>query len=246
MLQRERKQSVLLDQKLSDDERRQASIAIARLCRLSGISSVVYRHIHGQMVGRGSGKRRPLRILNIPTGNVEIPLAWAKRLRKLGQEFELTLVGVTKDDRQQAMIDAAVCNGYCITSLECDCLQTPLPTGFDLVVSLYGMHPLDDHQAFRLLQSLQGSADGTIIVCDFNRSSINLLLSKIASRVASRSPQVRQSIENQIQSAYTIDEFQRLAERALARPVHVESALPCHFIMENMEAVVHDPIPAFA
>ncbi len=246
MLPRELKPSCLVDQNLSDDERRQIAIEINQFCRLSGISTTIYRHIHRHLVASGSNSLRPLRVLSIPNRQIEIPVSWARRARKFGREIELTLAGVPQAELQQQKIDAAIADGFSIKCIDYNCPGKPLPTGFDLVVNVHGMHALDDIDAFRQLQSMQGSTDGPLIVCDLYRSIVNLMLVRSATCIARCRPLARQSIENQIRSAFTIGEFQQLAARALTRPVKVELTLPCHFIMASREVAITEPVPAFA
>ena len=246
MLSRELNQSCLFEKELSDDQRRQVTFVVNRFCWLSGISTVIYRHIHRHLVARGSNSRRPLRVLSVPNPEIEFPLSWARRARKFGREIELTLAGAVDGEQQRSKMEAAIADGFSIKCIDYDGPGKPLPTGFDLVVSLHGMHSLDDNDAFRQLQSLQGSADGSMIVCDFYRSTVNLVLVKSAIRIFRCRPLTRQSIENQIRGAFAIEEFQRLAERALARPIKVERTLPCHFIMASTELAITELVPAFA
>jgi len=231
------------EDQLADDEHHQLTIGIERLRRFSGIDRVVFRPIDRSALALQNG---PLRLLVVPATDIEIPLFWARESRKVGREIALTLIDVAPSDSTRSRIDEAIGEGYSIKCVDGNTTQTTFPVGFDLVTSLHFMHQLDDGQAFRQLQMMSGSTNGPLIVCDYARSQANLWLAKAASRVCSRSPTVHQSIEKQIRIAYSIDEFQRLAQDALARPVKVEPVFPCHFIMACKEKTVPVPMPAFA
>jgi hypothetical protein len=62
----------------------------------------------------------------------------------------------------------------------------------------------------------------------------------------SRDPMARRSTTDRILAAYSVAEFQRIAEDALARPVNVESLFPCHLMMSCEEQAVAEAVPAFA
>jgi hypothetical protein len=232
-----------IDPDLSAAERCRAAAGRRRLQRFSGVARRIYRHIDRQAIAIAN---RPLRVLVVPTPNVEIPLSWAKRSRASRCEIELTLVDVPHSEFVRSHIDAAIADGYSINCVDVDCLHHPIPVGFDMVISIYLMHSLRSDEAFRQLQSMIGSTAGPLIVCDIARSHTNAWLAKLASRAVSRNPAVHELAEQHIRSAYSVDEFRRIAQSALARPVEVHSLFPCHFIMVCQEQTNSDPVPAFA
>lgn len=215
------------DPDLTEEKLRQICGTWKMLRRLSGISSTVYRYID-----RIATAQRPTRVMVVPTHDAEIPLSWAKRSRLAGREIDLTLVNVSHDPSTDALISQRIDEGYAIQCVELDLPNDRLPTGFDVVTSLYLMHQLREDQVFRRLQTFACASDGPLVVCDFARSQVNAWLAQSAS------PLVRAS--------YSIDEFRRLAERALARPIHIRSAFPCHFVMVCEEQTKSEPVPAFA
>jgi hypothetical protein len=233
---------VMDDCRLSDEDRRRALIASQRIHRFSGVARVVYRYID-RHAAIHSG---PLRILVVPCPDIEIPLSWARRSRKSGTLIEYVLVNVDPHDAVRSKIDLAIAQGDAIECIDLDCSRGSIPAGFDLIVSMYCMHRLREDQIFRQLQSMITSTGGPLLVCDYARSTTNVWLAKIASGVLSRNPTVRQSAANHILTAYSIDEFQRVAEEALARPVKVEPLFPCHFIMACEEKAIPEAVPAFA
>ncbi len=185
---------------LTDEDRRLIGGSVKRLQRFSGVSGSIYRCIHRIPV-----THRPLRVLVIPTPDVEVPLSWAKRSRQSGREIDLTLVNVAHDPKTDALISQAIDQDHSIKCIDIDLESGKIPIGFDIVTSLYLMHRLRDDQVFRMLQSFAYSSDGRLVVCDFARSRANALLARPAWR--------------SVHASYSTDEFQQLAARALARPV---------------------------
>ncbi len=243
MIPREQQADLLNDSSLSDQQRRLVTIGMDRMVRFGGIARIVHRHIDRHAMATPN---RTLQVLVMPITAVEIPLGWARRSRKLGREIALTLVSADPDQCAESKIKAAIRDGYQIQCVEFEYQRMPTLTVFDLVVSLDWMHQLDRHQAFRQLQTMIGSTEGPLLVCDYARSRTNATLAKAASHLCSRSPIVHAAAESRIRGAYSIDEFRRLAEDALARPVNVRPLFPCHFIMTCDEKIISQPVPAFA
>jgi len=227
MLPRQSHPEPQADEDLTDEDRRQIGGSLKRLQSFSGVSGSIYRCIQRIPV-----THRPLRVLVIPTPDVEVPLSWAKRSRQSGREIELTLVNVLHNPSTDALISRAIDQDHSVKCIDIDLPSGNIPTGFDIVTSLYLMHRLRDDQIFRLLQSFAYASDGRLVVCDFARSRANALLARSAWR--------------SVHASYSIDEFQQLAQRALSRPVQIHSVFPCHFIMACKEQTICEPVPAFA
>jgi hypothetical protein len=90
------------------------------------------------------------------------------------------------------------------------------------------------------------ATSGPLIVCDYARSVPNLWLAKLGCRAMLHGPAARQATIDSIRNAYSRQEFQQLAEQALARPVKMESLFPYHFAMSCEEQTISEPVPAFA
>ncbi len=189
--------------------------------------------------------RRPLTVLDVSSGNGDIAVRWAVKAAHDRRAIQITTADTNQHaiDEQQRLAERARVE---VKSVRLECFQSPLPTGFDVVVSTMLMHRLDDSQAFRLLQSMQGSAQQAIIVCDFRRSRLNCALYNVASRLLARSAVCRHDAVARIHSSFSEREISRIARSALARPVRVRSVLPCYFILVADEAVQTEMVPAFA
>jgi 2-polyprenyl-3-methyl-5-hydroxy-6-metoxy-1,4-benzoquinol methylase len=242
MLQRDRQPELMDDSKLSKQERQHALVGLARLNRVSGVARTLYRHLRRHALAQGD---RPLCVLDVASGLGDIPLAWVRRAQRQGLKMQLTLLdssSVAVEEQQRRARDM----GVEILSLQHDCLKTPLPTGFDVVTCSLFMHRLDEHQAFRLLQEMQAATENSILISDWERSSLNLTLVQIASRLMTRSKVVHNDAALSVRGAYTKEEFKEVAENALARPIRIQRVFPCRFLATFDEETVREPVPAFA
>lgn len=241
MIQRDLQPELMDDPKLPRDEHLRALTGLSRLNRYSGVAGVMYRHLRRL----AAAQNRPLCVLDVASGSGDIPISWARRARRDRLDFQLTLMDISAVavEEQQRLAKRQNVN---VLSLQHDCLRTPLPSGFDVVTCSLFMHHLDEHQAFRLLQSMQSATDTALVICDLERSRLNLALVTMAARLLSRSSVVHTDAALSVRGAFTLDEFRALADNALARPVRVQRVFPCRFLATFDEQTVNEPVPAFA
>ena len=160
------------DQDMSAAEQRLAFAGFARLNRLSRVAAAVYSELvpHACSV---SG--RPLRVLDLASGSGDMAIAWALMARRDRLTIQLTTL-----DRNEVAIEAqqtaAKKHSVELGTLKRDCLSEPLPSGFDVVICSQFIHCLHDQHVIRLLQSMQAAASRAVIVCDWERSRLNLCL----------------------------------------------------------------------
>ncbi|MFK8112333.1 MAG: methyltransferase domain-containing protein [Rubripirellula sp.] len=242
MLKRDRQPELMDDPALDRDQHQLALAGLARLNAFSGVSRATYLHLRRYAKAIGN---RPLRVIDVASGSGDVPISWVQKAKRDGFQIELTMIDFSQTaiDEQQRLLGEA---SLTARSLRMDCLQSPLPTGFDVATCSLFMHHLDDHQAFRLLQSMQASTQHAMLICDLERSRFNLELVRFASRLLSRSHVVHNDALLSVRAAYKRDEFKRLAEQALARPVRVTGSFPSRFLATFEEEVVSDAVPAFA
>lgn len=242
MFQRDRQPESMDDPKLPPEDHFHALRGLATLNRISGISGAMYRHLRRYALARPD---YPLRVLDVASGGGDVPIRWAKRAKSEGIDLRLTLLDISPVAIEQQRRLASQ-SGVDVLSLQQDCLSTPLPEGFDVVTCSLFMHHLDDHQTFRLLQAIQLATDHAMVVADLERSRLNWGLVKISSHLLTRSWVVHHDGPLSVRGAYTAEEFKRVAESALARPVQVERSFPCRFIATFCEEAIFESVPAFA
>ena len=240
--QRHLQPEMMDDPHLPRDEHLLALRGLARLNRCSGVASAMYRRIRRIALARHD---RTLTLLDVASGAGDVPLTWARWARKEGWNLQLTLVDIRSIavEEQQRRANEADLK---VLSLQHDCLNTPLPSGFDIVTCLLFMHHLESHQASRLLQAMQSATEGCTLVCDLERSYANLAMVTLASRLLSRSKVVHTDAALSIRAAFTMHEFQALSQEALGRPVHVHRIFPCRFIATLDELTARQAVPSFA
>ena len=242
MFPRDRQPELMDAPELPAGDHRQALAGLARLNRISGVSPAIFSRI---VRFAQKSPERPLKLLDVASGSGDLPVAWAVKARRMGLKIQITTTDVSEVaiERQREQAHAA---GVQLGTLKRDCVANGLPDGFDLVVCSLFMHHLDDAQTGRLLQAMQASAQQALIVCDLERSWMNLALVKLASRLVSRSYVVHHDAAASIRGAYTCNEFAGIARRALARPIKVQRLFPCRFLTVVEECSVPVTAPAFA
>jgi len=224
------------DPLLPVDEHLAALKGLARLNRFTCVASALYRRLRKQAVSL----RRPIRVLDVATGSGDMPIYWAKRARSDGLSIHCTGLDISATATKFAQAQALQ-SGTDVEFLQRDVLADRLPTGFDVIVCGLFIHHLTPSQISRLLQSMQAAAGHAVVVCDLERSRINLALVSAAAHGLTRSRIVHGDAEKSVRAALTRDEFREIAEAALDRPVRVESLPPCRFIATIEEAVVRAP-----
>ena len=215
---------------------------LARLNRVSGVEGSMFRAVRKFVDGR-PGRR--LRVLDVASGSGDVPLGWVKRAQHEGWSIDLTCV----DNRQTACEEQqrrAGEQGLKIQSLQQDCIAQPLPSGFDVVTCSLFFHHLTNPQVFRLLQAMQLASVGGLVLCDLERSRLNLELVRVASHCLSRSSVVHYDATTSVRAAFTLDEFQTLASSALARPFRVHRVFPCRFLLIASELMAKSLTPVIA
>jgi SAM-dependent methyltransferase len=241
MLNRDRQPEILDDPNLPVSDQEQALAGLCRLNRFSGISGMMYRRIR-RYVGGGEGT---LRVLDIASGSGDIPLQCAAQARRDGLTFHTTMIDINEvaASRQRQLAESLRLPSESIVQ---DCLREPLPCGFDVITCSLFMHHLDDREAARLMQSMEAAKPRAILISDLMRSRFNLAVVGLASRLLSRSAVVHHDATASVRAAFTREEFQGLAEKALLRPVLVEALFPARFLVTIDDRTVPVMVPSFA
>lgn len=242
ILQRDRQPESMDNPKLPKEDHLRALVGLARLNQVSGVARAMYRHLRRHARARTD---QPIRVLDVASGGGDIPISWARRAGREGIKLQLTLLDKSSVAIEQQQRSAHR-YGIDILALQHDCLSMSLPAGFDIVTCSLFMHHLDEHQTFCLLQSMQHATEHALVVCDLDRSRLNLTLVQIAARLLTRSQVVHRDAGLSVRAAYTAQEFKQIAENALTRPISVKRSFPCRFIATFDEETVPQPVPAFA
>lgn len=236
MLQPEQMDDPALDPQLHD----QALRGLTRLNKISGVSSLMFRQL---MKYAAEHPERPLRVLDIACGAGDVPIRWCQMARRRGIPLQVTGLDISEQALRNARCRAERA-GVEVEFLQCDVVKDRLPSGFDVVTNSLFMHHLSEWQIRVLLQSMVLSARRAAVICDLERSRINLITIWLASHLLSRSPVVHFDATASVRGAFTAAEFRALAQQALERPVTVRAAPPCRFLAIVDDAAEFAAAPA--
>jgi 2-polyprenyl-3-methyl-5-hydroxy-6-metoxy-1,4-benzoquinol methylase len=202
-----------------------ALIGLSRINRLTSVSRPIYRRLRRY----AQATKRPLRVLDVATGSGDLPIDWARRARADGLSMEITAIDISDvaiEFAKQRATDAGVQIHF-----ECrDCLHSRMPTGFDIVTCNLFIHHLDETSITRLLQAMRSAADHAVLVCDLERSRLNLAAVWLAAHAVTRSPVVHEDAMLSVRAALTRAEFREVATQALGQPVSVIGLPPCRYM----------------
>lgn len=204
-----------------------ALAGLARLNHFTGVARDLYSRIRDVAVNNPS---QPIRILDIASGAADLPIAWARRARKDGLKLEITTLDISQVAIEEQLRRAAAV-GVQIQAIQQDCIDQPLPAGFDVVTNSLFMHHLDDEDVVALMTNMQQAARRRVVICDLERSRLNLGLVAIGSQLVSRSIVVHHDAKLSVRGAFTLGEFKFLAERATGQNVDVRRLLPCRMLI---------------
>lgn len=213
------------DPTLPQQEHVAALVGLSRINRLTSVSRPIYRRLrrYAQAVNR------PLRILDVATGSGDLPIDWAQRARAEGLSMEITGIDISEvamDFARQRAARAGVDIRF-----ECrDCLQSRLPSGFDIVTCNLFIHHLDQSSICRLLHAMRTVADHAVLVCDLERSRLNMAAVWLAAHAVTRSAVVHEDAMLSVRAALTRREFRELATSALDQPISIIGLPPCRYL----------------
>lgn len=221
------RQPELMDQPdLPLDQHEHALAGLARLNRWTGVASSMYRKIRKAAAQDSS---RPLKILDIASGAGDLPVTWARNAERDGLKLEITTVDIS-DVAVESQMKRAAYSNVSINALQRDCLSQPLPEGHDVITNSLFLHHLDQVDVVRLVSEMHRVALKRVVVCDLERSRINLGLVAIGARLVTRSFVVHHDASLSVRGAFTREEMQMLCEKAVYSPVQVRRVLPCRMM----------------
>jgi len=213
------------DPTLPAQEHVAALVGLSRINRLTSVSRPIYRRLRRYAQATG----RPLRVLDVATGSGDLPIDWARRARADGVDLEITAIDISNvalDFARKRAADAGVQIHF-----ECrDCLQSRLPSGFDIVTCNLFIHHLHQTSIAKLLQAMRAAADHAVLVCDLERSRLNLAAVWLAAHAVTRSAVVHEDAILSVRAALTRREFRELATETLDQPISVIGLPPCRYL----------------
>jgi len=178
---------------------------------------------------------RPLRILDIATGGADIPFALARFSKSSAIPIELEACDIS-DTALRFAERRAKSEDLHIKFFKLDAINEPLPEKYDLVMTSLFTHHLDPPDVIRLLSKMRGAARQAVLIDDLERSSLNLALVTLATRVLARSPIVHHDGPASVRAAYTFDEMLAMARQAGLANAKIERHFPCRLFLQDWVA----------
>jgi 2-polyprenyl-3-methyl-5-hydroxy-6-metoxy-1,4-benzoquinol methylase len=203
-------------------EHRHALAGLARINRISGSVGVLWPPIK-QLAGK---LNRTVRVLDIATGSGDVPAGLLRKAMRAGISLE-----VAGCDISPTAIATAAANCPTGQFFVHDALQTPLPSGFDVVTCSLFLHHLTSDNALSLLLRMKDAAASLVLVNDLSRSRFNFLSVWLACHLLTTSRLVRFDGPASVRSAFTPSEALALAEQAGLRSATVLRKFPARFLL---------------
>lgn len=194
---------------------------LRRLNLASGVTGQLWRQIMTLCGIRAGGR---LRMLDVACGGGDVAVGVWKRAQRYG--IDVDLVGL---DRSPTACEQASQRCRAVGApmkLECtDAVRSPLPSGFDVVMSSLFLHHLSRPDAVTLLAKM-GDAGRLLVISDLRRSAIGYVVAHAACRTVTRSPIVRYDGPQSVANSFSISEAADLCDEAGLSGAIVRRAWP--------------------
>jgi SAM-dependent methyltransferase len=224
LAQRVREPEVMDDPGLDESRHVYALDALARVNRLSGTASRVWREVR-DLAREGV---RPVRLLDVACGGGDVLLDVGRRARRHGIEVELSGCDLSPVALARARRRAAS-EGQEARFVEIDVLQGTLPGSPHLTTSSLFLHHLDDGDAVQLLARMAGAAERLVLVQDLRRTRLGYILAWAILRVLTTSDVAQRDGPVSVRAAFSVEEARRLAESAGLEGAEVKRCWPERF-----------------
>jgi 2-polyprenyl-3-methyl-5-hydroxy-6-metoxy-1,4-benzoquinol methylase len=227
-LRQRRREPELMDQPGLDERQHvQALRGLERINRWSGSARILWPPVHALLQQQAP---RGVRLLDVATGAGDVPLSLWGKARRAGLPLQVagcdrSPVAVAHAGRraEERQVEAHF--------FECDVLNSPLPDGYDVIVSSLFLHHLDDEEALQLLRTMAQAAGRLVLVNDLRRSAGGLLLAHLGTRLLSRSRVVHTDGPLSVAAAFTPAEALDLTRRAGLTGARVWRRWPFRFLL---------------
>lgn len=223
---------VLIPEKMDDpaldrEEHARALRGLQRINAWTANPSLVWKHV--SKLCRASDDR-PLRVLDIATGAADIPIALLKMSDSCGAKLEIDACDVSEQAIAIAAENCAAAKAD-VRLFRHDILNEELPAQYDVVMCSQFLHHLPDEDVAIVLRKMKAAAERRVVVVDLERNRANWLQVWFATRVLSRSKVVHFDGPQSIRAAFTVPEFNELAQQAGFTNFEIRRQWPCRFVL---------------
>lgn len=199
---------------------------LRRLNIASGVSRQLWRQILASCSVR-PGRR--LRVLDVACGGGDVAISIWKRAQRQGIAVDIVGLDRSPTACEQASNQSRAA-GASMKLVCTDAVQSPLPTGFDVVMSSLFLHHLSRPEAVALLAKM-GDAASLLVVSDLRRSAIGYVVAHAACRLVTRSPIVHYDGPQSVANAFSISEVAKICDEAGLSGAIVRRAWPWRLLI---------------
>jgi len=174
--------------------------------------------------------RGPIRVLDVACGGGDLTLALGAIARRQGRSFV-----VDGFDRSAIAVaharEAARRRGAPTRFFRADALLSPLPGGYDVVVTALFLHHLAPTEVVALLGRMADAARIGIVVSDLERTVPGYLAAWAGTRLLTRSPIVHVDGPRSVRAAFRVGELRLLARSARLRGIRIRRTWPFRMVL---------------
>jgi 2-polyprenyl-3-methyl-5-hydroxy-6-metoxy-1,4-benzoquinol methylase len=224
---RVREPELMDDPAIDPAEHRRALAGLARLNRFGDSVGALWEEIGPMAKTPGHAG---LSVLDIATGSGDVPVALARLARKAAVTLSLSACDVSATALAAAGKRAEQ-YGIALATFQLDAIRQEIPGEYDIVMCSLFTHHLEEDQVVGLLYRMKAAARKMVLVNDLVRTSGSYRLAVAGSRLLSRSRVVHVDAAKSMRAAFTVQEFEELAEEAGLSGARVERRRPCRFLL---------------
>lgn len=216
------------DPALDPAEHRRALDGLSRINRLSSTVSTLWPSLV-QAARQSQHASRSLRVLDVACGGGDVAVSLSLRARKAHLPMRIDgcdLSGVALDRALELSREYRVgCDFFA-----CDALRSELPERYDAMVCSLFLHHLSDTHAQLLLEKMSRTSR-LVLVSDLVRSRAAWILTRLGTRVLSRSPIVHVDGPRSVEGAFTVREARSLLDDAGMGTATIERVWPMRMLV---------------
>jgi 2-polyprenyl-3-methyl-5-hydroxy-6-metoxy-1,4-benzoquinol methylase len=201
--------------------------ALERINFLSRSARILWPPIAA--LAQRDGKRR-LQLLDIACGAGDILIRLWRSARTAG--FELQIDACDRNQLALAHVKARASAAGCpIRLFWWDAEKDDLSCSYDIVTCSLFLHHLDDEKGLRLLKIMAKASRHLVLVNDLIRGRFGYALAYLGTRILANGTIARVDGPRSVQSSYSMNELQELAQRAGLMGATVQKYWPARLLL---------------
>ena len=185
---------------------------------------------------------RPISILDIASGGGDLAIRLSQRAERAGIAVNIEGCDISPTAIAFATRQASAANRGNVRFTLCNALQEPLPQAqYDVVMCSLFLHHLTVEDAVLLMEKMQAAARMLVLIDDLQRTRLGYSLAWLGCRLLTRCHVVHADGPMSVEGAFTVNEAQKLAEKAGIRNAVFETHWPERFIMTSLPSNRDEP-----